>query len=442
MSKKDDRHSALIKYLNAHTLVKTSDLLSELNIKKSTLSEDLKELKEKDYPINTSVHGYVSIEKNYDSLDYYGIVSKKDIRKWLLLYAFNLAIATDGGPISTSDIFNYIERIQNNYPGKSLSLSKQVLYEDINELYNDGYLTMPKHMDDSLFHEKTFHTTTLTPRMLIISEKAATRFLKYLSTEPDNILYQDMKSRIYEAFPNIKASKETFIQSSAIKFISDFIQTKYKHKCLNIKYQAGNKPFTHYNFETGLIMYSAEKNRFFILGRCDAYKKEGKTYKLLRADKIIKVTETEVTNNLFMSEEIIDLYEYIFEASLEKDENPDPVSVELLIENSAQNINRIELLCESRYGLADYKIIENPEEKYDFPIKIDTTNGIIKYTDTVLGTTDLLPFIRFLGNNVQIVTPLTLENTIMSQRPIFKTMYEEIYLQQYGEDISCNTNKH
>lgn len=448
MSKKDIRHSKIIEYLNNNGEISTAEFIRILGVKKSTFSEDITELKSKGYPLNTSHHGFISLseKKDNDEMVYFENISKDTIRKWLLLYTFNIIIATNGGPASTDVIRETLLKIYGNI-NNSLTFSEYNFNKDIRELLSEGYLRHPTDYKEELFKSKEYHTTFNTPRMIIVTKKSVHRLITYLETEPDNIIYSELKKRISALYagqnqPSVEGAETNTIP--AIKYIDIFLRSPYETNQLNIKYKTAKNNISIQNFETGLIMYSSEKNRFYILGECDGYKKPGRVTRLIRADKITSISESSAQNKLYMSPDINSIYEYIFEGSLEDGNSKEPVDTEMLIVNTPQNLNRLLLIKNSRPSTASVcilkltKLDDKRDEKYyynDTLVNLKHNGEVLLYKDKILGTTDMLPLIRSFGKDIQVIAPISMEKLITSQKPLHKKLYENAYRYFYNTDI-------
>ena len=451
MNKKELRYKTLLQYLQTHKNVKSQDLLEELGIKKSSLSEDIKILKDKGYPIDTSKHGYVSLKAVINDIDisYNEEITPAIIRKWLILYAINILTEARKEPTYKKiynklvDLYN-INKVNINY------IKKYMLGKDIRFLVDDSYI---KCCDEYIgkFEEKTYKSAFKSTYISRLQKHKASKIIKELKYLPESILYTDLKKKIYTLFPNTTTGESstscTNNLTTALKSVTDIIQSNYEEVCLSFTYlNKKNKNQIAY-FETGAIIYSYDKNRFYLLGRQtinSKKKKENKIFRLLRADKISNVIAVPNSiNRLYDSDDINYIINHIFETSIEEGPAPKGQKVELLFSNTEQNQNRIRILSNSRnqngfLGISTFEIINNMKD-YSQIVKnnsFDSSNGIIRYNDTILGLKDLQRFIRGFDNEVIVKEPTNIKESIKNRKVYQKEAYETTFRKEYGENIN------
>jgi biotin operon repressor len=129
VSKVDIRRQNILKFISDNKTVSTSQIMEHFNIRKATLSEDITALKSQGVPLITT-RGFVSIEDNKSSANYYEKISNSTIRQWLILFI----LSQSNKPIT----FKTIQEEYQNYNYGYCSTDS--LHKDLQTLQANNYI--------------------------------------------------------------------------------------------------------------------------------------------------------------------------------------------------------------------------------------------------------------------------------------------------------------
>lgn len=444
------RQENIIKYLNQHDEVTTNDIREAFHIAKSTLSEDIKYLRSKGYPI-MSRYGYISLEKgsNTAPISYYEKLSPEVIRKWVICFAaanmYN-PYTRNNEMHSLADLENLCKRFYELLSPETTAMSTHVFRKDIISLISEGYLEYSKETIDKLANKdflrknrKDIVPTSKVSILSIIKPNDINEFLESLNdiTKPIPIagLIQHLKL-LCPAFNNSQISLDESLYKTIPNLVSHFYKTNFKSKslditCLNVEDNCN--PISYNAFETGSILYSAEKRNYYLLGMAFLDKSTDKGYHLIPIDYITHIKETTVENSIFNSVEIQNACSHIICASLD-DNTIKPTEITLWIIGTPENKAILEQIKKSRKN-ARVETVDNVGKNCSLnPDKVKT-HGVIEYTDTIIGKADLLPFILGFGNQIQIISPNDVVQMVTHERQCSKTRYEKAFKSEYKENI-------
>ena len=173
----------------------------------------------------------------------------------------------------------------------------------------------------------------------------------------------------------------------------------YDRKCLDLTYEVRDGELMHFPcFRTGLLIYTADKDRLYILGTQQG--EEDGFIRILNVGKIREVRETEEKNEDFQSE----AYMQMFHEMLVVDADP-PEQVE--VEISAGNPNLIRKF--------ERHVRERNEgrETGETPARLVKKDENYIYTDTVRGIGELARFLRQYGWSVRVLGPESLKEKML-----------------------------
>ncbi len=274
------RQENIINYLNSHDEVTTEEIKKEFNIAKSTLSEDIKYLRSKGYPIKTR-YGYISLEKNEENppIQYYEKLTPEIIRKWIILFianTFTNPITSYEDTIPQEELYTFCHNIYSILSPKKEAMSAQVFHKDLRELIRENYITYTTLTEQSLYEnkymknsERELYATDKSPKMILVNEKAAPIIYDYLENETGAYVFADLKKILKQAFPKqIKVSRYSEkngyhnivpdnLESLLIYFEYNFYDFDFDIKC----------KVTFKNFKFHAFIYIERLNKIYILGK-------------------------------------------------------------------------------------------------------------------------------------------------------------------------------
>lgn len=303
----NQRQENIIRYLNEHDEVTTEEIKTLFKIAKSTLSEDIKFLRSKGYPIVTK-YGYISLEKqgDNDAIPYYEKLCPSIIRKWIIMHTINLFFDPMEDPPNLLSLYDQCKAMYSALTPMDNAMSQQVFHKDIKELIQDGYLEYNESTRELLRYykcinnrEKALLPTNKTPKVAVLDQATAYSLFYFLENETASVLFADLKKRLLKHWPKISPSllyDEKNIYPLAIPDILEhFLRSSYQTNCLDITCQSdGKKPQNtlYKGFETAEVIYDIEKRKFYIYGRCITDGSAEKDYFLLPLERITNLRET------------------------------------------------------------------------------------------------------------------------------------------------------
>jgi len=302
------RQEELLRYLTAHGEVSTQNILTEFQIAKSTLSEDIKYLRSKGYPI-TGRHGFLSLkqDENAGIVSYYEKLSPKTIRKWIILYNANLYYNEDERYLYTlTDLYNFCNTMYLNLAPRKKAMSEQVFFEDVRELIADGYLkysaATEKELETFKYYKNEQREIVIPVKMhvpVILDRQTAHLLYSYSESDIDSLIFSDMKQRLKKLWPDISEvplySPEKIYTKPVPDVLHTFMKTAYQTKCIHItcRTEHTDNPVSYKNFETAMIVFFAEQREYFLFG------KNGYEFCLLPFTQITKLHEGELPNTIY-----------------------------------------------------------------------------------------------------------------------------------------------
>ena len=402
MSKVDTRRQNMLQYIKKHKTVTTSELLDFFNIKKASLSEDITALKVQGVPLITT-RGYVSIEKDISDIAYYEKITYSTLRHWLILFT----LSRHKKPMT----FNELEKAYKRYNACSYSLD--TLHKDLQELQKNKYIH---------FSDKTY------------TYKLTNKYNHYITPYIDDLYYfGDHYSQQMESIPNglelkrfydlstiilngfddkdsyqtnenyIVHGKRNKLDAATAKAYEKLNEIPYQARKLNIEYKTnGGDILNVLDFSVGLVVYSVEKNRMYLLGEINDNKI------IIAVDSIINIQFTEKRNTIYNS----DLYNKIIFNEMFSVSVDDLESVEVLFDNKSHIRFKIETLTKKR---PNAKLIYNEE--------IDK----LIYTDNLRGIADFASYLRQFSRGAFALKPESLRKSLSDSTQRVIDNYKEVH---------------
>ena len=400
MSKVDTRRQAILEFITKNQTVVTKQILDSFNIKKATLSEDITALKSQGAPIITT-RGFVSIDEDMPSTEYYEKISNSTIRHWLILYILSQNLK----PLTFDAIKYKYEEYNYNY------CSIDTLHKDLQALQSSNYI----HYSDKkhtykLTNKYNHYITPSLNNLEPFCEKFASQIesnansleLKRFHDTAKIMLCGFEEGDLYQ--PNKKYivhGKRNILDEATKKAYEKLNLYPYEARKLDITYDSRDGIITAQDFSVGVVIYSIEKNRMYLLGEMPDKKI------IIAIDTIKEYQTTKKQNTIYNSAEYIDIFNEMFSLSVE-----DLESVEVIFDNRDHIKNKINVLKNKR-----------PHSKI---IACDDNDTFI-YTDKLRGISDFASYIREFGRGALITKPVALHTQMLESAEKIINTYKEVH---------------
>lgn len=174
----------------------------------------------------------------------------------------------------------------------------------------------------------------------------------------------------------------------------------YMHKILLIKYKTKSGKIIPEQLAVGKIIYSMEKDNFYILGKSMRGEQKNTT---INVSSILEAAETDTKHDYYDSVYLKKLFRDMFGISTEA-----PVNVRVQFNDVAHIKKKIKFLTKQRSNS-----------------KMTLENESIIYTDTISGLPDFKRYLRKFGKNVHVLEPDSLKKEMEESVEKALLRYEE-----------------
>lgn len=399
MGKVNERRQNILKYIQDKGTVSTKDLLEIFQIHKATLSEDLSALKSQGVPLETS-YGTVCLNPN-QSVGYYEKITVATMRHWFIL----LILSQSRLPLN-------FETIRAQYINLAFDCSIDTLHKDLQFLQKQGYVILNPTNFTYLCTKK--FPTFISPSMEELDDFCYQYVQRSESHPVDleltrvhkiatilNCGFED--ANVYDKNDTyIVHGKRNLIDSASKDLLNRFLLSSYKSNILSICYTTNKGRLLSADFSVGLIVYSIEKNKIYLLGETPRHRT------VIPLDSIKKFEDTERKNTIYNSALYHQIYQEMFSISVE-----DPYNVRIRFANQSFIFEKIKNLHSNR-SLSTFCLSDDGTE--------------IIYTDTIRGISDFSNYLRQFGRSVIVDEPLSLrEQMIQSAEMIIANYRKEFH---------------
>lgn len=180
-----------------------------------------------------------------------------------------------------------------------------------------------------------------------------------------------------------------------------FEKIDYKKKAVCIKYGNKKEKIINYKFKIGMIYYSKVQDTIYIIGEKI---NNGKIFNL-RLDGIESVEELEDKNDIYMSDKYKTIFEEMFGASYEYDEQ----AVEVKFYKHGSIEDKIRQLSITRIHST---IIDEDDKQFT-------------YTDKIIGISEFAAYLRQFGNSCEVIKPQVLRDEMAKSPERVLRRYKE-----------------
>ena len=400
MSKVDIRRQSILKYISENKTVSTKQLLEYFNIRKATLSEDITALKSQGAPINTT-RGFVSIEYDTKSANYYEKISNSTIRQWLILYI----LTRNHKPMTFAALKDEYENYNYGY------CSIDTLHKDLQALQANNYI----HYSDS---KHTYKLTNKYNHYLICNvdnlEPFCEKYASQIESNPNALelkrfhntakvmLFGFDDDDSYQPNQNyIVHGKRNLLDEVTKNAYERLNLYPYEARKLDITYKTKDGIITAEEFSVGLVVYSIEKNRMYLLGEINDKKI------IIAIDTIIEYKTTKKRNTIYNSSTYMDIFNEMFSISVD-----DLESVEVIFDNRDHIRHKLDVLKSKR-----------PNSH----LTICEENDTLVYTDKLRGIYDFASYVRQFGRGALVTKPESLHKQMLESAEKIINNYKEVH---------------
>ncbi|GEM_PF-3202806 len=460
------RHKHILEILSDGKRISSTGIIEGLKeypdispVKKTTICEDIKQLKAEGYDIDTK-SGY-SLKRSagnagLDDIKEYDSFCKHVPEEWLIMSVmsrrydqyisfYKLCEELDIAPAKSSEESFEVSEPKNT--AGDYGITEAMLRTCLRNLEKQGYIcTYGKDDVGTVVSEtaeqsskgrhaapsniKYYHLTESAPVLSLLSEDDIWEFCdKYAYGGIATELADDMEilnkkiSGVVQDIPSFDGRTfRTFGQKARIsgrlkKKIEDFLKLPFKTRELLIRYNV-NGEMKDIRFMTGLLVFSVEKNALYLLGES-----EEETV-FLRFDKCDKIEEfrpgRKKKNTIYESSKFTKMRDESWSAPAEEE-----CEVEILFQDVPYVRFFVKELETARGNTANV-IYPKREHKIDGD-DADNHDGWIIYRDKMRGVNDLLPYIRSMGASAVIIKPESKRKLVMEKTEELIEKYKELH---------------
>lgn len=381
----------------------TSEIMSLLNLRgKSSVANYIASLK--DLGIQTGMRTGKNGEYLYhiapDSVSPAGRVTSSIWKKFII------ASLLQNGPLTKTELWNHylLSEI-------SLGIRRSAFDQLRNELIHSG--------DIVVRNRKLYLTGKNIPIIMPLTEQAFIDQMNQLASIPPNEPFRDTLVNIYmkhcllyledfsPAANNFLCYGKTYLAQQQINILYGKLNpVPFDRRVLSVRYRAKNGILTIL-FSTGLIVYSVEKNRMYLLGRSHVQNTERLT--IINLDTVIDIRETDLPNTHYQTQEFRKIYTEMFSISIE------PLTH---VRVRFQNLPHIE---------AKLKILSLHRKA---TCRFAYTGDYILYEDDLRGINDFRNYLRSFGHHYTLLEPLDTAVSIRENLQQHLSVYEELRNEQ------------
>lgn len=386
------------------------EIMSNYGISVRSMKGDIAALNAQGYTIVgvAATKSYELIGQSHKEAVFYDKPDRKKIRKLIILLI--IMSAKEGVKADHSGILYIRDKI-----GTSDD-PLDILQEDFEE--KDTTRTIESTIEEMLF-DGDLHISggkyvpaSATPLQLPLRKEDGARLLSLLISSSKGHVKEDVLKEIAKklalSLTGVRLSDEDFassvistgiaVTSDKTKEIIDLLEkNSYTNNTIKISYQSKKGETIIADINVGIVIYSSDKNKTYILGESEY----GKT--VIDVDTITSIKKSEGINNIYRNEEYTELAKAMFEISTEN-----PVHVKVEFDDIPSIREKLAVVCRNR------------QTAY-----VKKSNGKLLFEDEVSGLPDFAHFLRRFGYGAKVIEPEELrEKMIQSAENVLK-LYEE-----------------
>ncbi len=381
------RRQEIIDFIKENGPVKSGVICAALSLSRSSLSDDINAINAQTSVLTSPKRGYYAYDPEAESTLPNGILRGKldsvHIRQWYILALLCTA------PRSFESL---LEELQS----ESLRCGESTLHADLKALQDKGFVTSSSEDGVYLYYSYMLYPASREELSRYYSQKkkmdSGSRIL--IST------YNTIEKKIAHSIPDrtfdVKKSyarhtgKQNTLSAVQLELLEQFQRFPYTTHALSIPYVTNTGKHLTCSFSSGLIIYSVETSRIYLLGKD---KKKKNTIIALDRIQMDRIEVQNSHNYCYKNPEFYRIEEEMFSLSVEE-----PVTVRVRFENVPFVASKIEHLHKMR-KYSKLELINNDSE--------------ILYTDTLRGVPDFARYLRRFGHHALAEEPKELKDMML-----------------------------
>ncbi len=414
----------LFDMFQSHNKLSITDIMKLLRCNRTSAYNYLKRLENAGYVFkkiqenNRTFYSLVSTDDQIPELISYTPMTADVLRKFAIIRELQ------NGPIKKDTFRNHFtiyksEEIHDGDGRIPLDIKITQYYNLLNDLLNEGEIVL------NAADQKYYLTGKSIPLQIRLHEDNLINLQIKLSTINAGIPYYEQLQELYSKInillgnldhdiPNVQnyliyGKKMNGLSASSVQ-LNKITDCDYKNKILCITYfNSHNDTLTSY-IATGMIIYSVEKDKFYLLGAeyPDGIVSSNQRHTIIDIANITHVYNIDAVHTCYHSAYFQTMFDDMFSISVEP-----PTKVIVAFERAA-NIER------------KIKYLQMQRKNARVQIQDDT----ILYTDKISGLADFAQYLRQFGRSAHVITPLSLRERM--QKSV------ELSLTRYKEDSECS----
>lgn len=416
-----DKQISLLERFQTGEKLTVMDIMDLLECNRTSAYNYIKRLEECGYiltkeQIKNKVYYTLDFHENKvsDAIQYHPMTAD-------ILRKFTIIRELQDGPIKKEEFRKHFTvyrqgEIYNGEEQVPLDIKPTQYYNLLNDLIREGEIVLNR--DD----QKYYLTGYSIPLQIELNEDELVNMQIELSTISAGTPYYEQLKELYIRMSLLLGSIDSdtpYIEnyltygkkmngfSAVTEQLKKITTCDYKNKVLQITYLSNQFQELTLQIATGMIIYSVEKDKFYLLG--EDYSIEDQLarprYTIIDISKIIDVHENMDNHSCFHSQFFATIFDAMFSISIEP-----PVKVIVEFERVANVERKVRYLQMQRKNAS----IQIQEDK-------------ILYTDQVSGLADFANYLRRFGRSVRVIEPLLLKEKMRQSVELSLARYEEEY---------------
>lgn len=393
------RRQRLLEYITAHKEgVQGSAIMADLGYpRRSSLSDDIRTVNLQGEIIVSPKRGWYMINPEIKDASVRSVIDKAAVRRWMIL-----ALLSES-PLSIADLSEELD-------DAGFFHSPATLQNDLSVLKDDKLITTSKEGRSLLYSSQAIYSTDKKEIDDFMKRYAGNR----LSPQTNIESLSEIRVKATHAYPAaedissakawLQGGKSNLISKDLMQRISLLEQLNYKENMLDLVYTSNKGDRIECLFFTGLMVYSVETDRIYLLGE----NAEGLNTVIALHTVDFGSSKAILTksNTKYRSKKYIDIYNQMFIVSMDE-----PQEVEVRFLNLPYLRTRVERLQLSRSSYASLEITPDGRE--------------FIYKDTLRGLDDFARYLRRFNDKAIVVKPQELkERMLYTSRKVIE-LYED-----------------
>ena len=392
------RRQQIIDYIRENGPVKGSRICADLNMSRSSLSDDIRAVNTGGGIILSPKKGVYVIANTAEAVTKpYSRIDGQSVRRWMIL------LSLVGKDRTFDEIREYLQ-------DSEISCSKSVLYADLNELIQAGIISKNTDGRQNLYRSESLYETDLREISQYEARKAGKSARVGISA------FSSIDLKIKRSIPGYeqgtedggtkRAGRHNILTEEQMQMLQNFERFPYKEKelCVIFTTNAGREIVR--NINVGIIVYAVETARIYLIGentwsRGPADENGERNNIVIPMDSIVSITEGNKVNTSYNTPKFHQIYREMFQISAEK-----PMDVRVRFENYTFIRDKIERLCAAR-ETAHMEIVDNE----------------IIFTDRIRGKGDFARYLRRFGRSAIVEQPVQLREDMINASKKILALY-------------------